>query len=278
MNLNTNISLRKLSFKIILLSIFLFFIFTSSVIGQDIEISNLQNDIDAFRTITRINRQYYKDYMIEGGISFEEGNPPIPFNNNNDILKTLNNLKKPTKNNSNSLNYSIKLENYNLTMKYNDQLKSLFKNLSSIGDSSAKYINKDEIPVYFAKEDNELLILIHQVSPDRIYNLANSSANKRAKKVLENYLIPSFNKIYTAFKNTKINKLGLVITYGARDFTSSDANMFNKPETLIFTSNKENYNNYDNLQITKKEFVKNSNIYFSDINMDYNKLRKVEIY
>jgi hypothetical protein len=278
MNLKEQLSFKKSVFKIILLSFVMFLIFTTGAFGQDIKIANLKTNIDAYRSIAKTDRQYYKEYMIEGGVSFSEGNPPIPFNNKDDVLKVLDNLNKPVKNNSNSSNWNTELTNYELTMKYNSQLKSLFNNLGSIGNSNANYINKDENPVYFAKDNNELIIVIHQISPDSIYNIANSSANERAKKVLENNLIPSFSKIYNAFKDTEINKFGLAITYGARDFTSTDANMFNEAETIMFISNKKNYNDYNNLQITKKEFIKNSNIYFSDMNMDLDKLRKIEFY
>jgi hypothetical protein len=143
--------------------------------------------------------------------------------------------------------------------KYAPALTSLLDGLrSSVGFLYAE----DDMPFKIcAKEKSEGLIL-SAVASDQIYNTLRLDPRQRGAKEFESTAIPILLKMRTALLQTQAQFYGVVVVYGARDFSRDElGGLAVQPEVLAVVTDRENGRSLDEGKITEDEFADKSDIY-----------------
>jgi hypothetical protein len=115
----------------------------------------------------------------------------------------------------------------------------------------------------FAKEKSEG-VLLSAVTSGQIYNILKLDARQRAAKEFDSTGMPILRKMRTALSQMPVQFYGVIISYGARDFSQSEeGGMDVYSDVLAVVTERENCQNLEEGKITEDEFADKSDIYLS---------------
>jgi hypothetical protein len=161
-----------------------------------------------------------------------------------------------------------------LSVKYEANIRKLFRKLRLIGGELAMFLYADKIPLGFVKKDNEVGLLVHGIGSSNVYNTLRTSSKTRAGKIIGSIILPLMNGFQDALGDTVIRHYGMIIGYGSKDFADPYLGGSLKSEVVIFIVSAENCRKFSEGVITDDEFINASEIYLQDRDMkDFKRIR-----
>jgi len=206
-------------------------------------------------------------------LAIDHSHPDYPLKSEEQVLRDLNSLGKfkPQEDAKKEI-----IQEYKLVSLYIDEIKSLINTFGLIGSDTGLFFYDKELPVRFFNLEGKLGIIITKIANNKIYNTLQSTAKKRAAKVISSNIIPELNNIHNSFKSTEISYYGMVISYGSKNFIddSSVPNLMTEQICLIVSN--DCCLKFITGEITETELLNECVTYLCDRNMIGN-FKKIKI-
>ncbi|MXV16874.1 hypothetical protein [Hufsiella ginkgonis] len=143
-----------------------------------------------------------------------------------------------------------------LAAKYKPQIKEIYKDLKSFGESDGSFIYTEEDPIPFKfLNAGGLAFCQHGVFSKNTYNTLKLDANQRAKSVAEEIILPGLFKFRPVLAMTGVYNLVFIVSYQVKDFSSSSS-VGKDYETLAIVISKETLKNYIDAKTTDGQVFK----------------------
>ncbi len=250
----------------IFITIFLAFIMLIHSYSQD---EKTISDLQPLMKVLEISAFTGLIWQLAYEYSDSEQKPKMKEEVINDIKNWL--MKKPDK--------DERIAEYILAKKYENNIINLFNEFSPIGSQFGGFLYlKSDIPVRFASKDSGITLLVTGIASENTYNTLRSTAKQRAAKVISSMILPSIDKIVKIFINTEVKFIGMVVTYGSKDFSDDSKALNLIAETVALVSPIEACKNFIEGKITEDELLNESDVYQCNRDMRKGMIKiKIEI-
>ena len=162
-----------------------------------------------------------------------------------------------------------RITEYNLALKYKENIKEIFSDLSLIGNKTGMFLYDDtvEIPIRFAQKENKIVFIVTRVGSDNVFNTLRTTSKTRAAEIISSMILPEMRSFYDSFKGTDIKYYGMIIAYGSKNFLEESKVLDLKPEIVALIVSAENCKKFTEGLITEDEMIELSDIYLKDRDM-----------
>ncbi|MCC6476768.1 hypothetical protein IT157_06890 [bacterium] len=170
------------------------------------------------------------------------------------------------------------LAEHELTRKYESNIVEFLGEVSLLADGFACFLDAKliEPPIRFAKRDSLTTVILTGLATETVFNTLRSTARSRAGKVIQSISIATLKKFVKSFRDTEIDRLGVCVVYGSKDF-SNDSDVLNlEPEVVAIVSPKHQLIDFLEGRVSEDSLVASSTIYLSDRDMRV-EFKKIEI-
>jgi hypothetical protein len=147
--------------------------------------------------------------------------------------------------------------------KYSSEAQRFFASLNMLGKNVPTFTYSTGLPIQYVNDDGKLLILVINIAIDTVFNTLRLTPKERAAKVIEANVLPVLSDLREAFAVAKPNEVGIVVTYGSRDF-SVDSELEAEPESVCLIAKVADVGAFANAKISDVELVSRSSVLLRD--------------
>lgn len=165
-----------------------------------------------------------------------------------------------------------------LLKKYKSPIVTLISHLDYFGHQIASFTTQPKhVPIRFAASDTGQTMLVTDLASESSFNTLKLSAKARAAEVIRSMILPAMESLLRAAKGTNIRQVGIMVTYGSKDF-SDKSNVLNlKAEAVAVVASVENCSEFTSGKITDNVFLSRASVFLADRDNEFGSLRRVAI-
>lgn len=122
------------------------------------------------------------------------------------------------------------------------------------------YLGDDSPIAHLGEVDGETCLLLSGLTSDTVYNSGRLSEKQRAAQAAKDALLPSLDTLATSMLGVKtdVKRLGIVYTYGSRNFAAQKNPRYSEGETLCIVASISDLREHSQAKITREELLRRS--------------------